>query len=86
MKKNILLKLSAAVFAVFCLVTPFFGLSLPKPDGWVSDLAGVMDEGTKSKIAAVISRAGTENILRDSSSDGKRPWRRHHRKCRCHPF
>jgi uncharacterized protein len=55
MNRKNLLQLTAGLIIVSCLSAGIFALSLPKPEGYVSDFAGILDDKSRDQISAVIS-------------------------------
>jgi len=55
MKHNIFLKITGTALIVVFFAAPFFGLNIPRPDNWVNDFAGVMDERSKLNATTAIN-------------------------------
>jgi len=62
MKTNVLRKLApAAVFVTALGAAAFAGRTFPKPQGWVSDFAGVIDGASKAKMETLIQEVERQN-------------------------
>ena len=55
MNKKPALIFFTSLLSLFCLSAVIFALNLPKPTGFVSDFAGVMDAQTRENISSLIS-------------------------------